>query len=103
MNIIDMSAGSAIAWTLDGLLLTFAGGLTIDLDAETQDVGRMLDVYLDASGDPTLEGGGLYAAILVLLPRFYAKGGEDAPFEPLPPNPRSATLYLFPLRREAAQ
>ncbi|PTV94006.1 hypothetical protein C8J27_11057 [Rhodobacter aestuarii] len=98
MNITKMTNGPVIDWALDGAALTFAGALTVDLEAEARDVGRAITVFVDAAGMPSFEGE-KYAAVIVVPPRQYTESevDEEAVIVPLAINLDAVQLQLWAL------
>jgi len=70
MNITEMNDGAKAQWSLTGTTLTVAG-VEIDLDAEQEDVQRVISVYDGADG-PTIGLADRYIAVITIPPRAYA-------------------------------
>lgn len=110
MNIVHMNEGEKIAHSLEDCVLTLAdGAAVIDLDEAQRDTEQVITLRVGADGVLS-EGGGAYAAVLIIPPRRYSSeevteevDGETETFVarvPQPCEPAAVTLQLWALPRQ---
>lgn len=99
MQIIEQNEGVKIGYTVEGARITFDGKLTVDLEAEQEDVQKIVDVSLDKDDNLIRGVGEWYVANIVIPPREYIienENGEQT-ITTLPVNMDKVVLILWAL------
>lgn len=100
MQIIEQNEGAKIGYTVEGARITFGGKLTVDLEAEQEDVQKIVDVSLDKDGNLIRGVGEWYVANIVIPLREYEiienENGEET-ITTLPVNMDKVVLILWAL------
>jgi len=100
VQIIEQNKGEKIRYTVEGARIIFDGKLTVDLEAEQEDVQKIVDVSLDKDGNLIRGVGEWYVANIVIPPREYEaienENGEQT-ITALPVNMDKVVLILWAL------
>jgi hypothetical protein len=100
VQIIEQNEGAKIGYTVEGARITFDGKLTVDLEAEQEDVQKIVDVSLDNEGNLIQGVGQWYVANIIIPPREYSiienENGEQT-ITALPVNREKVVLILWTL------
>lgn len=100
MQILPLGAGPHHDIAVSGNLITI-GGLTVDCQAEQRQEQTTISLYQTGAGIST-SGPGAFVAIVVIPPQQWPaaseQSNEDKPvaLEPLPLNPDTVTMTLWP-------
>lgn len=100
MQILLLGAGPHHDIAVSGNLITI-GGLTVDCQAEQRQEQTTISLYQTGAGIST-SGQGAFVATVVIPPQQWPaaseQSNEDKPvaLEPLPLNPDTVTLTLWP-------
>lgn len=100
MQVIEQNEGTKISYKVEGTRIIFDDKLTVDLEAEQEDVQKIVDVSLDKDGNLIRGVGEWYVANIVIPPREYEaiknENGEQT-ITALPVNMDKVVLILWVL------
>jgi hypothetical protein len=94
MRVSELQPGPHVAWELSGVVLSFGGGVDVDLAAEEGDNQTIIDISRRGAGLVRGMGEG-YVACVLIPPRQYAQSeGQEEP-QPVPLNVEAVELKLW--------